>query len=356
MRERIYKIKKDFIRRIKKSKVSLEDKCKYILPIGKKAYFIGTPEYSNLGDSAIAIGQMLFLEKCGYKKNHIKEFTQSEYTNNSGFFRRYISRQHLICGIGGGNMGNLWYNEELFRYSFIDAFPNNPIIIFPQTVFFTDDEDGRKALKDSLAHYENHRNLTLVAREKKSFETLNTLYRNPKKLLVPDIVLSTTMKDYGVCVKSRSGVLLVFRGDSEKAMTDNDRKSIKDYLEQNALSYRETDMYSDEPVTKENRMELVRKKMQEFADAELVITDRLHGMVFAAITETPCIVFSNNHHKVKGTYDWISNLDYIRYVDDIYEAVPFILELMKMKECKYNNKPLEEYYDNLAEEVKRYVN
>ena len=33
MRERIYKIKKDFIRRIKKSKVSLEDKCKYILVI-----------------------------------------------------------------------------------------------------------------------------------------------------------------------------------------------------------------------------------------------------------------------------------------------------------------------------------
>ena len=329
---------------------------KYLrLPIGKKVYLIGTPDHSNIGDSAIVLAEKKILQYL-FRKSHVKEITFNEFVHNRKNIESSISKNDLLVGHGGGNLGNLWYNEELFRYSFIDAFPNNPIIIFPQTVFFTDDEEGRKAQKDSLGHYENHRNLTLVAREKKSFETLNTLYRNPKKILVPDIVLSTTMKDYGVCVKSRSGVLLVFRGDSEKSMTDNDRKSIKDYLEQNALSYRETDMYSDEPVTKENRMELVRKKMQEFADAELVITDRLHGMVFAAITETPCIVFSNNHHKVKGTYDCISNLDYIRYVDDIYEAAPFILELMKMKECKYNNKPLEEYYDNLAEEVKRYVN
>lgn len=324
-------------------------------PIGKKAYFIGTPEYTNLGDSAIAIAQMLFLEKCGYRKKHIKEFTQSEYNNFSGLINRYIGKRHLVCGIGGGNLGNQWYNEELFRYRFIDAFPNNPMVIFPQTVYFTEDEEGKKAIKVSKQHYEKHRKLTVVAREKKSYDQLNSLYHNPTKLLTPDIVLSTTMDDYGVAVTKRSGGLLVFRNDAEKAMTDTERQTIVDYLNKNDIAFRSTDMYADEAVTKENRLELVRKKMQEFADAEFVITDRLHGMVFAAITGTPCIALSNNHHKVSGTYNWISYLPYIKYSTKIEEVLSLLPRIKKMGNCTFDSEPLLKRYDGLAKEINRYV-
>ena len=315
-------------------------------PLGRKAFFIGTPEYTNLGDSAIAIAQMLFLEKCGFPRSNIKKFTQSEYIEYAGLFSRYINKRHLICGIGGGNLGNLWPNEEEFRYRFIDAFPNNPIVIFPQTVFFTEDEEGRKAIEASKQHYEKHRKLTIVAREQISFDRLKTLYRNPAKLLTPDIVLVT----------KRSGGLLVFRNDAEKAMADEDRQAIVDYLNENSFVFRTTDMYSDEPVTKENRMELVRKKMQEFADAEFVITDRLHGMVFAAITGTPCIALSNNHHKVSGTYNWISYLPYIKYSTNIEEVLSLLPRITKMGNCTFDSEPLLKRYDGLAKEIKRYVN
>ncbi len=212
---------------------------------------------------------MLFLEKCGFPRSNIKKFTQSEYIEYAGLFSRYINKRHLICGIGGGNLGNLWPNEEEFRYRFIDAFPNNPIVIFPQTVFFTEDEEGRKAIEASKQHYEKHRKLTIVAREQISFDRLKTLYRNPAKLLTPDIVLSTTMDDYGVTVTKRSGGLLVFRNDAEKAMADEDRQAIVDYLNENSFVFRTTDMYSDEPVTKENRMELVRKKCRSLPTRNL---------------------------------------------------------------------------------------
>lgn len=306
-------------------------------PIGKKVYFIGTPEYSNLGDSAIALAQMKFLEKCGFKKNHIKEYTKSEYINNDTYFKRYIGKHHLVCGIGGGNMGNLWYNEELFRYSFIDQFPNNPIIIFPQTVFFTNDEDGEIAKMESLSHYNSHNNLTLVAREKQSFEMMNNLYKHSKVLLTPDIVLSTKMEDYGVSIRQRLGALLVFRGDSEKQMVDADRQEIQIYLSAKTIPYQITDMYSSVSVTKDNRKMLVKSKMQEFADSQIVITDRLHGMVFAALTGTPCIVFANNHHKVKGTYDWISYLPYIKYVSNVEDAIKIIPQLLNMNNCVFDN-------------------
>lgn len=41
-------------------------------------------------------------------------------------------------------------------------------------------------------------------------------------------------------------------------------------------------------------------KYIKFRECELVITDRIHGMIFAAITGTPCIALSN--YKIKGTY------------------------------------------------------
>ena len=32
-------------------------------------------------------------------------------------------------------------------------------------------------------------------------------------------------------------------------------------------------------------------------------------MIFATITNTPCIVFSNYNYKVEGVYQWIKNVD-----------------------------------------------
>lgn len=324
-------------------------------PFGKKVYVLGTPEHSNLGDSAIALAEIAFLKKCGIKSCRIKEFTQSEVNLYSDYIFK-INKKNLICGHGGGNIGNLWYNEELFRYTFLDKLQKNPTIIFPQTIYFTDDEKGKKAVEDSLSHYNDHKNLTMIAREKISYELLNKLYQKPNKLLVPDIVLSTTMQDYGVDKQNRKGCLLVFRSDLEKAMLDEDRKSIKSYLDTHNVRYNITDMHTDVAVNKENRLLCVQNKMKEFASSELVITDRLHGMVFAAITETPCIVFSNNHYKIRGTYEWIKYLPYVKYVENVNQAIKLIPELINLKNCKYDNEPLKKYFDKLKEVVNKYVN
>ena len=44
-------------------------------------------------------------------------------------------------------------------------------------------------------------------------------------------------------------------------------------------------------------------KFKDFQKSELVITDRLHGMIFCYITKTPCIVMPNNNHKILMTYE-----------------------------------------------------
>lgn len=329
---------------------------KYLhLPLGKKIYFIGTPEYDNLGDSAIAIAEKLFLKKQGYNQKRIKSFTQSEFNNHYEKIKKHINNKHLICLIGGGNMGNQWYNEELFRYRVLDIFSDNPVIIFPQTVYFTDNSAGEVAFDKSVEEYNSKSKLTIVAREAKSFDFINKYYDIPQKILTPDIVLSTVMSNYNVFPTERQGALLVFRSDVEKSMTDEQRELIELEIKNEGFSFSYTDMYAGCSVNEENRFDLVSKKMQEFASAELVVTDRLHGMIFAAITGTPCIVFSNYNHKVKGTYEWIKYLPYIKYVEDVATAKSVIPNLLKMKDCKFDNKPLLPYFENLSKVVKKYA-
>ena len=251
-------------------------------------------------------------------------------------------------------MGDQWFAEEVLRQEIIIKHINSKLVIFPQTIFYSETEDGQAKLQASIPIY-NDPNVTIVAREKSSFDIMQEVYPCATILLAPDIVLSSTMEDYGAVPAERNGVLFVTRSDPEKAVSDETWEQLEKAIVKNEKSIRKTDMYSDTPVTKENRAECVRKKMQEFCAAELVITDRLHGMVFAALTGTPCIVFSNYNHKVKGTYEWISYLPYIRYCESAEEAETAIPELLSMKDCHFDNTPLLPHFEKLAEVIKKYA-
>lgn len=281
---------------------------------GPVALIVGTPDHENIGDSAIAVAEAEYLRKLGFEPI---EITTNEYRLNPMLLSPGVAGRALICLHGGGNMGNQWYREELFRHEIIRKLPHNPVVIFPQTLYYTPDEDGARKAEASVAVYNGRSRLTMIGREQISYDRMRQLYRDSNVMLVPDIVLSTNMDTFGAKSHGRSGVLMCMRSDVEKAMTDEDRKAIEEQLECRGLLYRYTDMMGSHTVTKENRLDSVREKMEEFTQARLVITDRLHGMVFAAITGTPCIVFSNYNHKVGGTFEWIRNLGYIHFARSV---------------------------------------
>lgn len=326
----------------------------YMRATESTVFVIGTPTHTNIGDSAIALAEIAFLEKCYNNTSPIKEITVPEYQICHKMINKLISPSTRFFGMGGGNMGDQWFHEEEFRRTFIiDQLKNKPVI-FPQTIFYSDTQDGKNKEQESIAIY-NVPAITLVAREKISFEIMQKLYPRANILLTPDIVLSATMDDFGAVAQERKGILFCVRNDEEKAVSDSVWTELERELTALGKETTHTDMHSNCQVTKENRRECVRKKMQEFCGAELVVTDRLHGMLFAAITETPCVVFGNYNHKVKGTYDWISYLPYIRYVESADEAKAVIPELLEIKNCKYDNTPLLPYFDKLAEVIKFYA-
>ena len=82
-----------------------------------------------------------------------------------------------------------------------------------------------------------------------------------------------------------------------------------------------------------------------------MVTDRLHAMIFAAITNTPCIAFDNKSNKVECVYKWIKYLSYIKFVRDIEEVETYVEHLLEIGQCKYDNSRLQPYFDELRKRL-----
>lgn len=342
-----YKKFKEYVKTIKYLKT----------PFGKKVYVIGTPEHSNLGDSAIVISEKYFLTKSGLSSKRVKEITFEEYMNNRKLICSLINKKQLICHVGGGNMGNQWIKEEYFHRMLIEDFKFNQEIIFPQTIFYDDSSKGKMEMNTSISVY-NKKSLTIAARERTSYEIMCSIYPEANIILVPDIVLYAGVKAFSMLNDSfeKEGVLLCFRDDAEKKISEADQSYVRDFLIKKGYKFTNTDMHANEKVTKLNRNELVKKKIEEFLRSQVVITDRLHGMILSVITGTPCIVFGNYNHKIKGTYDFIKKLGYVKYIENIKDFDDVFFKMVNLENCKYDNDFFVSCYQELSRCVKNWMN
>jgi pyruvyl transferase EpsI len=101
-----------------------------------------------------------------------------------------------------------------------------------------------------------------------------------------------------------------------------------------------TDTQLDHHVSIDDRALELKRMIDIIRNSELVITDRLHGMIFCAITSTPCIVMSNYNYKVSGVYEWIKDLKYVSFLElDDASSLDYIIRDMlelKREDCKYD--------------------
>lgn len=317
----------------------------------RAAYIIGSPIYGNYGDSAILLAQMWFLLETLPASYEVFEISYAEYYKFRYQLRQHIDNSCLLFCMGGGNMGNQWEWEELLRYNVLADFPCNRVIIFPQTIYYSETGNQAYTPERAKAVYNGRTGLTLVAREEQSFALMQKLFPETEVLFVPDIVLWSSMDQFGTVPQKRSGALICRRRDCEASVSDAVWCELEQAISTEGKEIRRTEMDTVQGINKGTRCELVRKKMQEYCAAELVVTDRLHGMVFSAITGTPCIVLGNYNYKIRGTYEWIKYLPYIRYAKSAEEAKLYLPELLAMKNCKFDNSPLISYYDKLKEVI-----
>lgn len=195
------------------------------------------------------------------------------------------------------------------------------------------------------------KDIVFFARDKASYEVLkrdiglsmdNCFY-------TPDMV---TYFDYSNEEERTTNILFVFRNDCEGVLNDVLESKLTEIREMQEMQVVKTNTHATVYVNKNNRISVLNDKLKEFSRASLVITDRLHAMLFAAITGTPCIAFDNKSKKVSGQYEWIKNLDYVIQISPEAFTTELVQKMMK-KNGRYSNKELKKYYDIMAEIIKK---
>ena len=107
--------------------------------------------------------------------------------------------------------------------------------------------------------------------------------------------------------------MLCLRSDKESSLSSSDKKALQKLCEENSSYVLVSDTVTKTDTNISNREKILQNKWKTFGKMRLVVTDRLHGMIFSIITKTPCIVLGNNHHKVEETYKTFSKCDYLYY-------------------------------------------
>lgn len=330
-------------------KVKWAPKAELSLREGEQVRFfiLGTPNHGNLGDWAIAFAQEEMIRKNAAGAG-VYFVSETDYWKVRGFLLRQVRKEDVLVLTGGGNLGDLYPYAEDLRRDAIKSFPHQQKILFPQSLAFV----GHAQPKRLLRPYRRAENLVLFARERESCERMAEALGVERVCLVPDIALSLSWPVAGPI--ARSGVLVCLRKDGEAKLTQSERSNMITLLRERFCSVTLTDTVAPGRLNQQQAKKALADKLRAFRQAELVVTDRLHGMIFAALTQTPCVSLSNFNQKVREVYRWLEDFSYIRYVDDPSSLEDAITEVLSAKpNAKHALQALRVHFEPLEGLVRR---
>lgn len=323
-----------------------------------KIFYLQTPEHVNIGDLAIAYFSKKFLSDIFHNKI-ILEYTYNDILITNNLIQKFINSRDIIFLHGGGNLGNLYLNEETLRREIIKYYHKNRIIILPQSIYFTEDEAGKKELEISKRIYNSHNNLTIFARDEKSYQFAKEYFYNNKTFLMPDIVLYMQNVNNDIGLIKRKDVIFILRNDKEKIINDKIINSMKDYINSIGSNYdiSDTQLNEDINISINERENYIFNIFYKLLNYKICITDRFHGVIFSYLTNTPCIVFKSLDHKIEYGAKWFENVEWIYKADinDFNKIKEFIRKYLNnniiKKHIDFNKKIKDIFIDAIGDKL-----
>ncbi|MES5395854.1 polysaccharide pyruvyl transferase family protein [Bacillus amyloliquefaciens] len=270
----------------------------------KKIILTLLPSHDNLGDHAIAYASKTFLER-EYPDFDIIEVDMKDIYRSAKALIKKRHPEDMVFIIGGGNMGDLYRYEEWTRRFIIKTFHQYRIVQLPATAHFSDSKKGRKELKRAQKVYNAHPDLLLMARDETTYQWMKRHFPGKTVLKQPDMVLYLDKSERRL---PREGIYLCLREDRESALTAEERTVVKEAL---AEEYGELHSFTTtvgRRVSRHTREGELEALWNTLKGAEAVVTDRLHGMIFCALTKTPCVVIRSFDHKVMEGFQWLKHI------------------------------------------------
>jgi exopolysaccharide biosynthesis predicted pyruvyltransferase EpsI len=308
------------------------------------------PDYGNVGDSAIWVGQVKLLRELGIEIVTVA----SQATYSQARLRRQLGPAGTIAISGGGNFGDLWPAHQDFRLTLMRDFPAAHILQLPQSLHFRSSANYRQ----SLAAFSNHGNVTILARDPRSFELAQDMAPN-RSQLCPDPALllepsRASEPDFDVLLLLRSDLERQC-GQPEEPLSLRDGWVLADWpddplelprqpgasrrIRRRMRRWRRT-LAQQPGISKTlpearpaywNRRADVRLSsgIAHLSGARVVITDRLHGHLLCLVLGLPHVVLDNSYGKVHGFMrEWHTDVQNVKLAATLQEARRYAQELL----------------------------
>lgn len=298
-----------------------------LLPLLDDAPFalVDYPDHSNVGDSAIWLGETAFFSAHGRQPAYA-----SALKNHADYEMAAAIGDGTIFLHGGGNFGTIWKAHQDFRIAIMRQFPNNPIVQLPQSIHFASDE----SVEETARAIEAHGRFTLMVRDAPSLEFARRHFAC-EVLLAPDMAFYMGALDRG---PPSHDLFYLLRTDLEKAVEGQVRSggrsiAVADWLLEDrmqirlALAAARLLTIADNPRTARVKTydRLARTRLDRgtamLSSGRAVVTDRLHGHILSTLLDLPHVVLDNSYRKIGNFVDaWTGGFDRLRSAQALDEA------------------------------------
>lgn len=297
-------------------------------PLIKSNYvYLDLPYYPNIGDNLIWEGTENFLSTLPYKCLY--------QAGIETFYKQDLPKNATIILQGGGNFGDLWERHHIFRKQIIELYPDNPTIIFPQSVCYEHSQN----IETDEKFFSSHNSVVLCARDQISYEFMKKHFHRNIVLLVPDMAFFADLSKFHSTHNKMGRTLFAKRLDKELVEKTNytdipQNAEIHDWptFEFTEKKYQRAD-YLDgwlnffaniKGIKLFNKLrDLLRKyfyKNQYLKDGikfinqyDTIYATRLHIAIMSAMLEKKVFLIDNSYGKNVNLYNtWLKNLDNIQ--------------------------------------------
>lgn len=284
---------------------------------------LDVPYYTNIGDTLIWEGTREFLKTLPHKCLYTASVETYKY--------RPLPKNTVILLQGGGNFGDLWRRHQELRQTVIKSYPNNRIIILPQTVFY----NNNSVFAEDAKILNSHKDLHICARDAKSLEYLKKAL-TCNLLLVPDMAFCISKRTLNKYRKEETEKALFLKRNDPELCEYNFASYIKETGEQlhtgdwpTMEQQFKTKNYLDKLLWHKERLgripdiyadwifrpHQVKKGIEFVSQYKKVYTTRLHVAILSVLLDKKIVFFDNSYGKNRSFYEiWLKDVEKLTFV------------------------------------------
>lgn len=317
----------------------LDRSLRAVLGDARRVALVNFPNHGNAGDPAIWLGARASLRRLGVRVG----YQSSWRTFDAGALQRAVPDGPVLLN-GGGNLGDLYPGgQQGLRERLLAELVGRPIVQLPQSIHF----EQPAGLSRFAGLLEGHGVVTLMVREEVSRGIAGRAFPTTRCVLAPDLA-------FGLGPWSRSGppvhdVVWLLRADKEVVSRGpapvGPQDRVVDWLDATTMPENRTSsgtrwlnrVLSDR-VGRGGRTPAaawrplaatftpmargwVDAGMRSLGQGRVVVTDKLHGHLFALLLGIPHVVLDNSYGKVRATYDtWTHASPLVHWAGSFDEA------------------------------------